>query len=127
MTHNPLASRPRVIVPDRPPATKAQKVAAWSRENGICWWCGKPVAQAGSGVEYDHRLKRGVSADDSTENLYPLHVHCHREKTDGPDARLQAKVRGQEGLTRAKVKSSRPIPKHVDPWGKNRGFSRRVP
>lgn len=120
MTFNPLMSRPRVVIPDRPTATKAQKTAAWSRENGICWWCGKPVAAAGPGVEYDHRLKRGVSADDSTANLYPLHTKCHREKTDGPDAKLQSKVRGQERLTEAKVPSGRPIPKHVDPWGKRR-------
>lgn len=127
MTHNPLMSRERVVVPPRPAVSKREKSSAWNREGGICYWCGKPVAAAGAGVEYDHRLKRGVSADDSTENLYPLHTRCHREKTDGPDARLQSKVRGQEELTRAKEKSRRPVPKHVDPWGKNRGFSRRAP
>jgi 5-methylcytosine-specific restriction endonuclease McrA len=95
-------SRQRVIVPDRPQPTKPQKVAAWNRENGICWWCGKPVPQSGPAVEYDHRIKRGVSADDSADNLCPLHVACHRAKTDGPDAKLQSKVRGQEKMTKAK-------------------------
>lgn len=112
MAHNPLMSRERVIVPDRPQPTKAQKVAAWNRENGICWWCGKPVAQAGANVEYDHRIKRGVSGDDSADNLAPLHVGCHRAKTDGPDAKLQAKVRGQEKMTRAKVYKPSGLRKH---------------
>lgn len=107
MTHNPLRSKPMVIIPDRPKPTKAQKTAAWSRENGICYWCLKPVAAAGNGIEYDHKLKRGVSADDSEANLFPMHVRCHREKTDGPDAKLQTKVRGQERTTEAKRQTSR--------------------
>lgn len=111
MTHNPLMSRERVIVPDRPTPTKAQKTAAWNRENGICFWCGKPVAAAGPGVEYDHREMRAISADDSEANLYPMHKRpCHAEKTGDFDMPRLVKVRGQEKLTKPKV-------------GKRRGFT----
>ena len=103
MTHNPLMSRERVIVPPRKPPTKAAKVAAWNAANGLCALCGKPVALEGLGVEYDHELMRSVSADDSVENLRPTHSRCHAEKTAKHDAPLMAKVRGQEKLTRAKV------------------------
>lgn len=107
MTHNPLRSREPVIVPDRPPPTKAQKVAAWNRENGICWWCGKPVALDGLGVAYDHRIARGLSADDTTDNLAPMHAEpCHAEKTYGKtgDIARVAEAKRQEKLTRPKEK-----------------------
>lgn len=102
--HNPLMSRPRVIVPDRAAPTKAQKVAAWKRENGLCYLCGKPVALEGSGVEYDHRDGRAVSANDSTANLYPVHPVCHAPKTAKLDIPRAAKTKRQEQLTRAKVR-----------------------
>jgi hypothetical protein len=103
MTHNPLMSRPRVIVPDRPQPSKAMKVAAWNREGGICWWCGKPVAQAGLTVEYDHKLPRELSADDSLENLYPMHKQrCHERKTLDEDRPRITKAHHQERLTRPK-------------------------
>lgn len=101
--HNPLRSRPLVIVPDRKAPTKAQKVAAWNRENGLCYLCGKPVALEGAGVEYDHRDGRAVSLDDSTANLYPVHPVCHGPKTAKIDTPRAAKTKRMESLTRAKV------------------------
>lgn len=104
MTFNPLMSRERVIVPDRPAFTKAQKAAAWLRENGVCWWCGKPVAAAGEGVQYDHKLPRELSADDRPENIYPMHTRpCHERKTRDEDRPRITKAHHQEKLTRAKV------------------------
>jgi 5-methylcytosine-specific restriction endonuclease McrA len=102
MTINPLRSRPPVEIPDRPRPTKAQKVAAWNRANGICWWCGKPVAADGPDVEWDHEVPRGLSADDSTDNLAPLHVHCHDRKTYGEDIPRIAKAKRQSKLTQPK-------------------------
>jgi hypothetical protein len=100
---NPLRSRPPVEIPDRPAPTKAQKVAAWNRENGLCWWCGKPVALEGADVAYDHRTARGLSGDDTTDNLAPMHVEpCHAAKTYGEDIPRIAKAKRQEKLTRPK-------------------------
>lgn len=102
MTHNPLMSRERVIVPPRKPPTKAQMALAWSRENGVCYLCGKPVAHKGPGVEYDHRDGRAVSADDSTDNLYPVHAVCHAPKSHLVDTPRAAKTKRQAKLTEAK-------------------------
>lgn len=105
---NPLRSRPRVEIPDRPKLTKAQKVASWNRENGICWWCGKPVAFEGLTVEYDHKLPRELSADDSADNLYPMHApRCHGRKTQDEDRPRITAAHRQEKLTRPKVKKHR--------------------
>jgi 5-methylcytosine-specific restriction protein A len=104
MTLNPLRSRPAVEIGDRPQPTKAQKVAAWNTANGLCWWCGKPVAMGGLDVEWDHELPRGLTGDDSTENLAPLHVKCHEAKTFGKtgDIARVAHAKRQEKLTRPK-------------------------
>lgn len=105
MTFNPLRSKPPVIVPPRKALTKAEKVAVWNAANGLCWWCGKPVALEGLGVAYDHRLARGLSADDTTENLAPMHAEpCHAEKTHGKtgDIARVAHAKRQEKLTRPK-------------------------
>lgn len=105
---NPLRSREPVIVPDRPKPTKAEKVAAWNRENGICWWCGKPVAFSGPDVEYDHKLPRELSADDSVANLYPMHARrCHQRKTLDEDRPRITEAHRQERLTRVKERSPR--------------------
>lgn len=120
MTHNPLMSRERVVVPPRPQPSKQMKARVWSRENGICWWCGKPVAHDGPSVEYDHKVMRAMSADDSEANLYPMHAKpCHAEKTGDFDRPSLTKTLHQEKLTKPKVTSKRPFPKRADPWGKN--------
>jgi 5-methylcytosine-specific restriction endonuclease McrA len=109
VTINPLSTRERVIVPDRPKPTKSQKAEAWNAANGVCWWCGKPVAPDGLTVEWDHDIPRGISADDSASNLRPLHPDCHDAKTHGKtgDIATVAKAKRQEKLTRARVKSAR--------------------
>ncbi len=114
MTHNPLMSRERVVIPPRKAPTKAEKVAAWNAANGICELCGKPVALDGPGVEYDHESMREISGDDSVENLRPTHPRCHLEKTSKHDAPKLAKVHGQEGLTRARREKRGGFQRHPD-------------
>ena len=106
MTINPLRSREPVVIPDRPAPTKTQKTAAWNARNGLCWWCGKPVARDGLDVEWDHELPRELSADDSAENLAPLHVKCHAQKTSGEDRPRIDKARRQRKLTEPKERKS---------------------
>lgn len=107
MTVNPLMTRERVVIPPRKPPTKAEKIKAWNDANGICELCGKPVPPAGEGVEYDHREMRGITGDDSADNLRPVHPACHGEKTAKHDAPRMAKTKRQEKLTQAKDKSKR--------------------
>lgn len=108
MTINPLRTREAVEIPDRPKPTKAQKVAAWNAAQGLCWWCGKPVAPDGLDVEWDHEIPRGLNGDDSTGNLKPLHPRCHDAKTHGKtgDIARVAKAKRQEKLTRPKVRKA---------------------
>ena len=97
MTHNPLMSRERVIVPPRKPPTKAEKIAAWNRDrslahilrmieydtNGGCWlWRGELIGARygrtdllGRGIwTLAHRLSWRVFFGDIAEGL----VICHR-------------------------------------------------
>lgn len=103
---NPLRSRPPVEIGERPKPTKAQRTAAYNAANGLCWWCGKPVAPDGLDVRWDHDSPRGISGDDSAENLRPLHVKCHDAKTHGPDGDIAtvAHAKRQERLTRPKAR-----------------------
>lgn len=101
MALNPLRSRERVEVGDRPSLSRAQRVAIWNRENGICWYCGKPVAAFGLDVEYDHKQPRELSANDDPANLYPMHAErCHKRKTLEEDRPRITKAHRQEKLTR---------------------------
>jgi 5-methylcytosine-specific restriction endonuclease McrA len=70
----------------------------------MCWWCGKPVARDGVDVEWDHELPRELSADDSADNLAPLHVRCHAQKTSGEDRPRIDKARRQRKLTEPKIR-----------------------
>lgn len=104
MTHNPIMSRERVIVPPRPSLSRADKVKIWNAQNGICPRCLKPVALEGLGVEYDHDVPRELSADDSLGNLYAMHKSpCHERKTLDEDRPRITKAHRQEALTRPKV------------------------
>jgi hypothetical protein len=105
LTINPLRTREPVIVPDRPALTKPQKVAIWNRENGICWYCLKPVAQDGQGVTYDHKTPRALNGSDDPEGIFPIHTRpCNELKTNGKtgDIARVAKAKRQEKLTRPK-------------------------
>lgn len=108
VTINPLRTRDPVEIADRPRPTKAQKTAAYNRANGLCWWCGKPVAPDGLDVEWDHEQPRGLTGDDSADNLAPLHVRCHEAKTFGVDGDISrvAHAKRQEKLTKPKVRKA---------------------
>lgn len=106
MALNPLRSREPVEISDRKAPTRAQKVAAYNASNGLCEWCGKPVAPDGPDVQWDHDNPRAISGDDSAGNLRPLHIRCHHEKTFGKDGDIArvAKVKRQAKLTAPKVR-----------------------
>lgn len=82
------------VVPDqRKPPSPARMERVWRRENGICWWCGRPVAMRGPTVRYDHRLALDLGGPETDENLFPLHRDpCDLAKT-AEDATAIAKAR----------------------------------
>lgn len=71
--------------------TQARKRRIWDRENGLCGRCKLPVPMTGAEVEYDHYSQIAISCDDTDENVFPLHVDCHKAKT-ASDATVRAKV-----------------------------------
>lgn len=114
MTHNPLMSRERVVVPKRGDLTKTQKAAIWRAQNGICPRCLKPVALEGLGVQYDHDNPREISADDSLGNMAAMHTACHAEKTSARDRPMIDKAHRQVDLTRAKQDKPGGFYRHPD-------------
>ncbi len=98
--HNPLRSKPPVVVSKRGSLSRADKVRVWNAQNGICPRCLKPVPLEGLGVEYDHDVPRELSNDDSLGNLFAMHTDCHLRKTLDEDRPRIAKARRQEKLTR---------------------------
>lgn len=74
--------------------TPARKRRIHERENGLCGRCKEPVPMFGPEVEYDHYSQIAISCDDTDENVFPLHVDCHKAKT-ASDAKARAKVERQ--------------------------------
>ncbi|MDO9334966.1 MAG: hypothetical protein Q7T61_01065 [Caulobacter sp.] len=103
MAINPLMTRERVEIGPRRVLSKADKATVWSRENGLCNLCGKPVPPAGAGVEFDHQDGHAVSGNEDLANFYAVHPKCHAVKTATVDTPRAAKAKRQEKLTRAKV------------------------
>lgn len=110
MTINPLRTREPVEIPDRPTLTKPQKTAIWNRENGLCWYCLKPVAPLGPDVIYDHKTPRALNGLDDLDGIFPIHTRpCNERKTYGADGETGdisriAKAKRQEKLTAPKVR-----------------------
>jgi 5-methylcytosine-specific restriction protein A len=100
---NPLMSRERVVVADRPSLSKTAKARIWTAGNGLCALCGKPVPPDGPGVQFDHDTARELGGSDDESNLRAVHTRCHAAKTAGEDIPRIAKARRQEKLTKAKV------------------------
>lgn len=103
MTINPLMTRPPVEIGPRRVLTKQEKAKVWSRENGLCVLCLKPVPPSGAGVEFDHRDGHAVSGNEDLANFFAVHTRCHADKTAKVDTPRAAKAKRQEKLTRAKV------------------------
>lgn len=103
MTLNPLKSRPPIEIPDRPTLTDKQKAAIWNRENGLCWYCLKPVAHKGEDVIYDHKTPRALNGSDDLDGIFPIHAQpCNQRKTYGEDIPRIAKAKRQSKLTAPK-------------------------
>jgi len=96
--------------------TKAQKLGILNREGGVCWWCGQGFIEDPV-MQFDHRIALELGGPDSFENLFPLHVMCHREKTTidiKAIARAKRIAAREAGFKRRKKKiPSRAFPKRL--------------
>ncbi|MFN3858163.1 MAG: HNH endonuclease [Caulobacter sp.] len=107
MTINPLMTRPPVEIGPRRVLSKDEKAQVWSRENGLCVLCGKPVPPSGPDVQFDHRDGHAVSGNEDLSNFFAVHTRCHGVKTAKIDTPRAAKAKRQSKLTQAKVRNPR--------------------
>lgn len=53
---------------------------AYQAHAGICYWCGKPIAEADAETDHIIPIALGGARTDP-DNLAPMHSACHHEKT----------------------------------------------
>lgn len=97
--------------------SKKTKAEAFQRCGGRCE-CGCGSKLTPGQVQYDHRVPAAVGGTNHLSNCVVMRTKCHRRKTSERDVpEISKSVRVAEkamGLRR----SSRPFPKHRNPWGR---------
>ena len=90
---------------DRRSFSIKQRLAIYTRQNGLCAICGllMPHGQ----FEIDHELALIAGGDNSGGNLRAVHPKCHSDKT-GDDVRSHKKV--QRTMAGGKKRKGRKIP-----------------
>lgn len=58
------------------PATRKR---IYRQQDGICYWCGKPVAW--DDYDLDHRLERVMGGGNEDSNLVVSHKRCNRKRS----------------------------------------------
>lgn len=56
--------------------TRAQKVAIFDRDKGVCWRCGLPI-QVGEAWHIGHKISLSCGGTDDDDNVAPEHEHCN--------------------------------------------------
>lgn len=92
---------------------KSVKVAAWERCGGHCEECDKQIA---NGAEYDHDREDYFDGSNTLENCRVLCIKCHKRKTKQRRPAVDKTRRILE--KQAGLRSKRPFPQRVDPWGR---------
>ena len=100
--------------------SKKTKAEAFQRARGRCE-CGCGSKLTPGEVEYDHwPVPAALGGSNELTNCRVLRTKCHRRLTASKDVPAISKsVRIAEKAMGLR-KSSRPFPKKVDPWGKER-------
>lgn len=76
-----------------------------------CWICHEKIGPL-TGVQFDHTLPIGLDGADAIENLRPVHIVCHQEKTADDMRKIRKANRLRRGPKQSKRKiPSRPLPK----------------
>lgn len=99
--------------------TKLTKAQAFQRAGGRCE-CGCGSKPTPGEIEYDHRIPAAVGGTNDLSNCVVMRKKCHRRKTSTKDVpEISKSVRVSEKAMGLR-KSSRPMAKRNDPWGKER-------
>jgi 5-methylcytosine-specific restriction endonuclease McrA len=77
-------------------ATKRDRVAVWTMQDGKCGGCGRDLSD---GFEIDHHTPWAERQDGNLWNLQALCVSCHRLKTSSDCSRLVSRSRRRSGKT----------------------------
>lgn len=104
--------------PKRPSISKANRARIFLAHDGVCWLCKLKIA-ADAPYDIDHQVSREIGGSDEDENLAPAHKDCHKAKTKQDVKAIAKSNRIRRDLNpETRRKGSRPIPQHVNPWGK---------
>lgn len=108
--------------PARPTISPARRARIFEAHDGRCHICGQKIL-AGQAWDVEHRIARGLTYDDSDENLAPAHANaeCHGAKTK-VDKGLIAKAKAQGGETGQWARRQK-----NGPQLKGRGFAKGGP
>jgi hypothetical protein len=75
-----------VEIDKRHAMTPARMKRIWTREGGICWWCGVAVPERGPNVRYDHKVPLELKGSDDDSEIFPIHRNpCDIEKLKTED------------------------------------------
>lgn len=103
----------------RRPLTRAETIALAVQQNGKCGCgCGGKLDALREGVIEEHRVPLALGGSNDLDNRELWRKPCSAAKTAGKDAPAIAKAKRLAGETCNAA--GKPIPVHIDPWGKNR-------
>lgn len=108
--------------PPRPSITPARRARIFEANDGRCHICGAKI-RPGEKWDVEHKIARGLTYDDSDENLAPAHAteDCHGAKTKA-DVKRIAKAKAQGGETGQWARRQK-----NGPQLKSRGFDKGGP
>jgi 5-methylcytosine-specific restriction endonuclease McrA len=101
---------------DRRSFTVKQRLAIYSRQNGLCAICGQLMPHGQ--YEIDHRVALTLGGTNDDDNLEAVHPKCHRAKTD---ADVAANSKADRIITGGTKRTSRPMP-----FGRYSRFKRKM-
>jgi len=91
--------------------TQNQRAQIFLAHKGVCAICELRI-QPSEKWHLDHEAALEISADDSDDNLRPVHEACHKAKTAGDKAAIAKsnRVRAKHLTGRGKARKGPPMP-----------------
>ena len=90
--------------------TPAQREAICSAHGWLCGLCGAPIKPPHDKWALDHIIPLAGGGEDTDDNLHPVHVRCHAEKTLDDVKRIAKGKRVRAKHIGTASPTSRPMP-----------------